>query len=381
MSNSQNWPTWVEISRSALKHNLKQYNNIKAKNSQIAPVLKSNAYGHGLIECANLLKNEPIWGFCTVNLSESLILRHFGFSGRLLVLSFVDEDLSLGIKKDITFSVYSQKFARKLNSLARKLNKKVKIHLKVETGTGRLGLWPEDFYNIVKKISKMKNLSIEGVFTHLADSENANWNFTNKQIKRFNQILEKLKKENINIPLKHMACSAAAIGHSKIHYNLIRLGLSLYGLYPSEAVKKRVKDKYNNFSLKPVLSWYTKIIQIKKLPAGHNIGYGCSYKTKTKKKIAVLPVGYWDGYDRHLSNKNFVLIKGQRCSVLGRICMNMHMVDITPIKNIRVGERVTLIGCDGSEKITVEEMAEKIGTINYEIPTRINPLIPRIICQ
>jgi len=185
----------VEISKSALKHNLKQYNKIKAKDSQIAPVLKSNAYGHGLIECANLLKNEPIWGFCTVNLSESLILRNFGFKGRLLVLSFIDEDLSLGIKKEVAFSVYSYKFAQKLSRLAAKLNKKVKIHLKVETGTGRLGLLPENLYQATKKIIELENLEIEGIFTHLADSENADWQFTNKQIKEVSKIHQNHKKE------------------------------------------------------------------------------------------------------------------------------------------------------------------------------------------
>jgi len=375
---SNNLQTWVEISKSAIRHNLRQFLKITQKRAKIAPVLKANAYGHGLVECAYLLKNTPIWGICLVNLSEALILRNFGYLGRILVLSFADEDLYLALNKDITFSIYRLNFAKKLNNLAAKRKKRVKVHIKLDVGTNRLGIRVEEVVSFVKKLKSLKNLEIEGLFSHFADSESQDWRFTRFQIKKFNQAIKLLEKEGINIPLKHIACSAAAISSEETHYNLIRPGLSIYGLWPSPATRSKASRHFKNFTLKPALSWYTKIIQIKDVPAGSFVGYGRTYRTYKKTKIAVLPVGYWDGYDRRLSNKSFVLIKGRRCPVIGRVCMNMFMVDVSQLPQVRVGDKVTLIGQQGKEEITADELAALIGTINYEVTTRINPLIPRI---
>lgn len=224
----------------------------------------------------------------------------------------------------------------------------------------------------------MPNLRLEGVFSHLADSENPNQTFTNKQIDIFEKVITKLEEQGVNIPLKHMACSAATILNKRSWFNMVRVGISLYGLYSIQDGWQKMKRKYPWFSLKPALSWHTKVIQVKELPAGTNIGYGLTYKAKHKTKIAVLPVGYWDGYDRKLSNQADVLIHGQRALVRGRVCMNMTIVDVTDISNVRVGDRTTLIGRDGQEEITSDELAKKIGTINYEVITRINPLLKKV---
>lgn len=373
-----NLATWVEISKSALLNNLDQFTKLAGKAVKICPIIKSSAYGHDMGQAAKTLQNRPIWGFGVVNLVEALLLRRQGVRKPILVLSYVNADLKTGIKQNISFSVYSLTFAEKLNRLGKKLSKRVNIHLKIDVGTSRLGLLPQEMPVFLSKIKSFKNLKIEGMFAHFADSESLDWNFTLKQLVLFNKVIRQAENEGFKIPVKHMACSAAALGSKNTHFNMIRLGLSLYGLWPSDAIRRRAEKKYNWLSLKPALSWHTKIIQIKKLPKGSLIGYGGTYKTNKPVKLAVLPVGYYEGYDRRLSNKGEILVKGARCPVLGRVCMNMMMIDVSKIKNLKAGERATLIGKQKNIEITADELAEKINTINYEVVARINPLIPRL---
>lgn len=371
----KNYPAhWVEIDKLALLHNLRQFAAYADKKTLICPVLKANAYGHGLIGTAKILKNEPIWGFSVVNLSEALTLRQAGLKNKILVLSYIDDNLGLGIKNKIRFPLYSYQFASALDKEAKSLGQKAFVHLKADVGTNRLGLKAEEIISLAVRIKNLKNIKIEGLFSHLADSENENWAFTEKQLDLFSEVINSLEKKKIKIPLKHLACSAAA-SQKKCHYNFIRLGLSLYGLWPSMATKKKFAGKIN---LKPALSWRARIIQVKAVKKGEGIGYGASYKAGRNLKIAVIPVGYYEGYDRKLSNKNFVLVKGKKCRVLGRVCMNMHMIDVSRVNGVKTGDLVTLIGVSGRERITAENLAENLNTINYEITTRINPLIPRI---
>ena len=375
---NKNFATWVEIEKSALFHNLNQFIRLAGHQAKICPIIKSNAYGHDMVQTAKTLQNQPIWGFGVVNLAEALILRQQGIRKPILVLSYVNADLAAGIKNNIVFSVYSLTFAKQLNQIAGRLRKKVLIHVKVDVGTSRLGILPEQVIDFLNELKSLSHVKIDGLFSHLADSENQDWKFTYKQLRDFENIIDKTEKAGLKIPLKHIACSAAALGDPATHFNLIRLGLSLYGLWPSLACRRRAKKNYSWFSLKPALSWYAKIIQIKNLPKNTLIGYGGTYKTRKPIKMAVLPLGYSEGYDRGLSNKGEVIVVGRRCPILGRVCMNMIMVDVSRLKNVKVGERATMIGRDGKEEITAEEMAAKIGTINYEVVTRINPLIPRI---
>jgi len=230
----------------------------------------------------------------------------------------------------------------------------------------------------IKKVKKLPGLNLSGIFTHYASSEDSDQNFTNQQTDKFTRVIDALEKQGIVIPFKHAACSAAAIINRQTRFNLIRLGITLYGLWPSPDTKFLSDVKNRRIDLQPALTWKTRIIQIKNLSAHTTIGYDRTYQTKKKIKLAILPVGYWDGYDRKLSNCGEVLIGGQRCLVRGRVCMNLTMVEIPDtIISPKVGDEAVLLGRQGKDEISAEELAQKIGTINYEVVTRINPLIIR----
>jgi len=371
--------TWLEISRKALKHNVKQFKKIVSKNTKIMAVVKSNAYGHGIVECAKIFKKAGCQWLGTVNLDEAILLRNNGIKGNILVLSyFYSTKLKQAVLQNITLTIYSYSAALTLSKIGKRLHRRVKIHFKVDTGTSRLGILPHKCIPLIKKINKLQNIKLEGIFTHFADAENLDQGFTNKQINQFEILLTKLSERGIEIPIKHLACSAATILNKKSHYDIARLGISLYGLWSIENNNKKQKKLRLKYNLKPALSWYTQIVQIKNLPAKTKIGYGCTYKTSKPIKIALIPVGYWDGYDRKLSNKGEVLVSGKRCKVLGRVCMNLTIIDITKLENIKTEDKVTIIGKSGYNEVTVDELADKIHTINYEIVTGINPLLPRI---
>ena len=223
----------------------------------------------------------------------------------------------------------------------------------------------------------MPGLNLRGVFTHYAASEDGDQTFTNQQTEKFTKVIDALEKQGINIPFKHAACSAATMINRQTRFNLIRPGIALYGLWPSPETKFLSGVKNKNIDLCPALTWKTRIIQVKNLPGRTTIGYDRTYQTKKKTKLAILPVGYWDGYDRKLSNCGEVLIGGRRCPVRGRVCMNLTMVELPARLRAKVGDEAVLLGRQGKEEITAEELAQKIGTINYEVVTRINPLIIR----
>lgn len=289
-----------------------------------------------------------------------------------MILSFFDRDekkLSLAVKNNVIFPLYTIENALLLNKVGERLNKKIKAHLKIDTGASRLGILPADALSFVNQLKKLKKLDLEGIWSHFASSED-DFAYTKNQHEIFKSVCDTLEKNNINIPIRHIACSAASITYDFTRENALRLGLGLYGLYPSNNQKQAI-------NLKPALSWYTTIIQVKTLPAGAKIGYGGTYTSNRPIKIAILPVGYWDGYDRRLSNRGYVLIKDERCPVLGRICMNICMVDVTGLA-VKAGDKVILIGKDKTKSISVDDLAKWCETINYEIADRINPFLPRI---
>lgn len=374
--------SWLNLDKKSLIHNLKSFKKIIGDKVDLMPVVKSNAYGHGLDLVSKILdKQKEVAKLNTVNLNEAIYLRSIGIKKPILVLSFYDLKIIKDYKllKDVEFVVYDLKQTSDLNKLAGKLKTKIKIHLKIDTGTSRLGILPNQAVSFAKKLLKLKDIQTYGLFTHFASAEEVDQKFTIKQIEIFNDVINNLKKEGIEIPYKHTACSAAILLQNKSHFNAVRLGISLYGLWSLEDHKSEIKRKYPWFSLKPVLSWQTKIIQIKNLPKGTTIGYGRTHRLNHDSRIAILPVGYWDGYDRKLSNQGEVLIKGARCKVMGRVCMNLIMIDITSHKNVKINDQAVLIGRQGQEEITADKLANKVKTINYEIITRINPLLPRII--
>ncbi|MFA6321861.1 MAG: alanine racemase [Candidatus Buchananbacteria bacterium] len=365
--------SWVEISKSAILNNLAQYQKLVGSRVEIVPVIKSNAYGHGMFEIARLL-SAKVKRFGVVSLGEALALKKLGIKNNIFVLSYAPgRYLSDGIKQGIELPVYDLNYAKIISQVALKQRKEAKVHVKIDTGTSRIGIAPSQAEFFIKKIIMMPGLKVVGLYSHFADSEN-NPNYTKSQLKIFNNVVKDLEKNQIKISDKHFACSAASLVEPQANFNLIRLGLGLYGLWPSAKVKNIIQKKYPWFKLKPALIWKTKIVQIKTIPAGAKVGYGSTYQAKKEMKIAVLAAGYWEGYDRKLSNTGFVQIKNAVCSVVGRICMNLMMVDVSKIKSVKTGDEAILLG----NKIPAEDLAKKIGTINYEVVTRINPLLPRM---
>ncbi|MFA6252679.1 MAG: alanine racemase [Patescibacteria group bacterium] len=365
--------TFIELNSRNLEHNLRQFKNI-APQSELWPVVKSNAYGHGLKEIVGLLNNNPlVSGLLVVNLEEALFVSTLSQKS-LMVLSyfdFDDEQLKSAIEKKIILPIYNFESFEYLQQLAKKLNKQIAVSVKIDSGTNRLGFKKED-EPLVSEIMSSKYFQVHSIYTHFAESEASNLDFTQQQLK---QLLE-YKKKYSTIKL-HVACSAAAIGLPETRLDILRLGLALYGLWPSHSSQTRGQEQ--KMDLRPILSLKTKIIQIKNIVAGESIGYNRTFVADSDLKIAVLPIGYYEGLPRLLSNNGQVLIRGQRCQIRGNICMNLSMVELAKGLDAKVGDEVVIIGQSGSEHIGAEELAIRAQSINYEILARLNPNLKRII--
>lgn len=367
--------TWLEIDSSSIIYNLKTARKLIGNKVQLMTVVKSNAYGHGIIEMSKCVVSEGIDWLGVDSLEEALLIRESGIKTPILVLGYiVKENLKKAVENDISIVAYNKETLAELS----KLKKPAKIHIKVETGTMRQGVLLEDLEEFIRCAKKSSNLTIEGIYTHFANIEDTtDHSFAKEQLHKFNQALQIAKELKIK-PLAHTACSAALILFPETHFDLVRFGISMYGYWSSPQTFISSREKKNNIELKTALSWKSVIAQIKNVKSSTPVGYGLMEKTNQDTKIAIVPVGYWDGYDRKLSSVGNVLVGGKRCKIIGRICMNMLMVDINHLPNVKVEDEVVLIGRQDEENITVEELAQKVGTINYEIITRINPLIPRI---
>jgi alanine racemase len=280
-------------------------------------------------------------------------------------------NISVILDENFVPTVTHHKFARELSHEARRKNKKAKVHIEVDTGMIRTGVPWEESVNFISQIGELSNIEIEGIFTHFSEPESKDSEFTYLQIKRFNRILTELKEKGIHIPLIHAASTAAILNYPETHFNMVRPGIILYGMYSSPTCERKIK-------LEPILSLYTRVCQINYVPKGTGISYGRKYKTKKKEKIATLWVGYGDGYPRSLSNKGKVIIKGKVARVVGAICMDLTTINVTNIPHVKVGDRVTLIGEDGGVAITADEVASLADTINYELTTRICPRVPKL---
>ena len=367
------YQSWVEISRKAILYNLKQYKELVGKTVAIMPIIKSNAYGHGMVEMAQLISPQVDW-IGVANTGEALMLRQAGIKKNIFALSYAPaHELREAIQHRIDLPVYDTNRAQRINTIAKKVKRKARVHIKVDTGASRIGVSAANALQLIKNIQKLSHITIAGIYSHFASSEQ-DATYTRRQQRVFNELLHKLEREKIKIPTTHLACSAALLSAPTSHFNLVRLGLSLYGLWPSEKVRRLAQKKYPWLTLQPALSWKTKVIQVKTIKQGSRVSYGGTYVAKKKMKIAVIAVGYWEGYDRGLSNIGVVVIKGKRCPVIGRVCMNLSMVDVSRLSQVNLDDEVVLLGKDNP----AEEMAEKIGTINYEIVTRINPLLQRV---
>jgi len=373
--------TWIEINKNNLLHNLLQFRKLVGDGVKIMGVVKANAYGHGLMEVSGAISDKVDW-FGVDSLSEALKLRQVAIKKPILVLGYTElKDLKEAVKNNISLTVYNKETIEKLGKIPiHNPNLNPKIHIKIETGTARQGVLESEILDFIKFVKQFPSIEIRGLSTHYANIEDTtDSSFAMEQLATFSRVSEILKKEGVIAPLRHTACSAATILFPETRFEMVRLGISMYGLWSSKETKAVAKNKKMELDLKPALTWKTIIAQIKNLSAGTPVGYGLSERTSRDSKIAILPIGYYDGYDRKLSNVGNVLIRSKRCKILGRVCMNMIIVDVTDLPKVELEDEVVLLGRQGKEEISAEDLAQKIGTINYEVVTRINPLIPRSI--
>lgn len=369
--------TWVEVNTKALIHNVKIFKKLALK-SELMAIVKSNAYGHGLVGTTKaFLKGGA--SFCGVDsLEEAIALRNAGIRKPIVVMGYVMlTDIPLLFKYQLRPVVYTLETLRKISEYSKRTKQKLFIHIKIETGTNRQGILLHQIQDFARILHVNELLILEGITTHFANIEDAhNQIFALTQLKKLEEAILLMKAHNLYPRIVHCAASSAILVFPKSHYNLIRPGIGLYGLWPSAKMSSLFKN--TKIHLRPALSWKTHIAQIKNVSKGSPVGYGLTEKVKRNSRIAVLPVGYFDGYDRRLSSIGHVLILGKRAKVLGRVCMNMIMVDVTDIPQVSVEDIAILIGGDSRAYIGADELAEKTKTINYEIVSRINPLLPRM---
>ena len=379
--------TWIEINGSALLANVQQFRHLLARNVQLMPVIKSNAYGHGMAEVASLLAKSPVVDkLAVVSLREALAVREQGIEVPLFVLSYADwfseqghQAIDLGIRKGIEFPVYSFRVLDLLAVRAAHCKKMVKIHVKIDTGTSRVGFFAHELPDILQRVGKHKQLQLTGLWTPLGRAENTDDSFNALQLNAFSRLISLCKKQGFTAIQYHASASAALMWQKNPDCNLGRLGISLYGLWPSPKIHDWMRRHVPNFTLRPVMSWKTRLIQIKDIPQGSFVSYDGTYQVRRLTRLAILPIGYFEGFDRGLSNKAHVLVRGSKAPVLGRVCMNLTMVDVTDVAGVTEGDEAVIIGSQGEDHISAEMMAEWAGTINYEVVSRIHPSIPRFV--
>jgi alanine racemase len=376
---------WAEIDLKAIAHNVNELRRITQPGSRLMAVVKADGYGHGAVEVARCALQNGASFLGVARIEEGIQLRKVGIDVPILVFGYSRpqqaEDL---IKFDLIQSVYTAASANKLSQAAASFATKIKIHLKIDTGMGRLGLLPQNFQSNSPKnvnpdtiaetldIAGLSGLELEGIFTHFASADCADKTFADNQLDLFLNYLSRLQKAGLSPALTHAANSGALIDMPRSHLDLVRPGIAIYGLYPSDEV-----DQQKVF-LKPAMALKTQIIQLKKVPAGFKVSYGSTYTTQHPTTIATIPIGYADGLNRLLSSRGQMLAGGQRVPIIGRVCMDLTMLDVGDIAGVQLGDEVVVFGQQENEILTVDEMAATLSTINYEIITGISARVPRV---
>lgn len=366
---------WAEVNLDFISYNVSQIKKLISKKTEIMGVVKADAYGHGVNEVVKVLLESGVSRLAVSMLDEGIQLRKNGVKVPILILSYTDprraEEI---IQNNLIQTVFSHELAESLSETAVKLNKNVKIHIKIDTGMTRVGFMPGySAVRNVEKISKLKNIIIEGLYTHFASADENDSEYTYMQYDKFMSICNELKRIGIIIPVRHIANSAAIVKYPEMHLEMIRAGIILYGLYPSKEVDKTLID------LRPAMSLKANVILVKDVEAATEISYGRKFVTKGPSKIATIPIGYADGYTRLMSGKGMVIVAGYKVPIVGNICMDQCMIDITGLKeDVKVGDEVVLFGKQGNAEIHVDEIAAALGTINYEIVSVVGKRIPRV---
>ncbi|WP_236896423.1 alanine racemase [Clostridium beijerinckii] len=367
-------PVYAEIDLDAIAYNMKNIKNL-AKDKEVIAVVKADCYGHGALDVVPTLLENGASRLAVAVLTEGIELRNDNIKAPIMILgytpSYLNEEL---IKYDLEQTVYDLDYAKELSKIALSLNKKAKIHIAIDTGMGRIGFLPTEkaIYDICK-ICSLEGLEVIGIFTHFSTSDEKDKEYTNEQFEKFTDLLKKLSDLNIEIPIKHVSNSGAIMDMPETYLDAVRAGIILYGYYPSNEVKKE------NLSLKPALTLKATITRVQEMDAGMSISYGRTFKTERRSLIATIPIGYADGYSRLLAKNAKVIINGQFASIVGRICMDQCMIDITDINgDIKVGDEVIVLGEQDGLRFNADDFAEIMGTINYEILCMLKYRIPRV---
>jgi len=335
-------------------------------------VVKANGYGHGAREVAKALEHEGSDAFGVATLEEGVELREAGIRSPIVILAgFYPAQIDQLLRHRLIPVAIEPDGLRRLETLARKRGVSLGFHLKVDTGMGRIGFLASEIDSWLPELSRLRSLRLGGLFSHFSHAENVGGIYTQNQLKLFHGLVARLRSAGYYPPLVHLANSAAVIALPSAYFSMVRPGLMLYGIYPSPGMASQV-------ALKPVLSWKTRVLQLKKIPKGSSISYGQTFVTRRESLIATLPVGYADGYPRLLSNRGAVLVRGKRAPIVGRVCMDLTMIDVTDIRGVQQGDEVVLLGNQGREKLSADEMALWAETISYEIITSISARVPRI---
>lgn len=370
---------YAQVDLDAIKNNILNMKKNTADTTKIIGVIKTDGYGHGAVPIAHCLEDlDCMYGFAVATAEEAHILRKAGIQKPILILGYsFPYSYERLAREEIRPAVFRQDSIEQLEQAAIRAGKKMKVHIKVDTGMNRIGICPDDSgLAFVKRLMEKKNIEIEGIFTHFSRADETNREITYMQFHMFQDFVERVESTlGISIPMKHCANSAGILEHPMTHMDMVRAGITLYGLYPSDEVRKDIVP------LQPALSLYSRIVYIKTIKAGESISYGGTYTAQKDMRIATIPVGYGDGYPRMLSNKGYVLIHGKKAAILGRVCMDQFMVDVSDIPMACEGDKVTLIGKDGKESISAELLGELSGRFNYELVCDLGKRIPRVYLE
>lgn len=365
-------PVWTEVDLSAIRKNVAVMRSFIEPTTLFMAVVKADAYGHGIEEVSRVVLESGADRLGVALVEEGVRLRRVGIEAPIQVLHEVPFSAAeLVVDHNLIPTVCSWELVKELSRRAQERDKVVKVHVKVDTGMSRLGLSPEETPAFLERLGALKNLEVEGIFTHFALADQPEDDYTMEQFGKFENLLSELEGRRLRILLRHAANSAATIFFPKTHLDMVRIGITLYGLHPSSATKGKV-------SLIPALEWKTRISAMRSLAPGEGVSYGLTYRASRDTRIATLPLGYGDGYTRLFSNRSDVLVLGRRAPVVGNVCMDQCMVDIGDIPDARVGTEVVLLGRQDGEEIPADELAEILGTINYEIVCMISERVPRV---
>jgi alanine racemase len=370
--------SWIEIDAAKLRSNLDAFRSVTPAGTSVMAVVKANAYGHGLEVTAPIAAERADW--LGVNcIDEALSITRLGISKPVTILGHTPiAQLWEVARNGYRQVVYRLDVARALSESAQKVGTTARVHLKIETGTNRQGIGLNDLPGFLSELAKMPAIEVEGVYTHFANIEDTlDPSFAESQSRKFKEALGLLEKAGSRPTQIHASATAGTLLYPEMAFTMVRVGIGTYGIWPSRETQLAARERGKRLSLSPVLTWKTRVAQVKHVNSGDYVGYGLTYRASRPMKLVVLPIGYYDGYDRKLSNSGRALIHGQPASVIGRVAMNMTMLDVTDI-GAELDDEVVLIGRQGNSEIRAEELAEKIGSIPYEVVTRINPLIERI---